>query len=558
MTEESPFAHLLNTNHSASPEEIRILNVLLSGPLETVSRLNFEIEGLERALDELRHERGTVQNYIDVHKALTSPIRQLSSELLAEIFVHCLPSDRNATRSLSDAPLLLGLVCRRWRDISLSTPRLWSSVHITTPYLFDAAILSSLATERIRGVETWLNRSGTVPLSISFYAPPSGNDLREEDPIYGIIVRMVQDLWRCIASHSGRWRSIELTLTPVSAQLLTEVEETLQNIPQLESFRLSVFPVVASRIYDQPFKANGILERASRLQSFAISGFTYDLRPSELTFEFAQLSHLELSSVSYPRALDILLRCRCLISCVLHIKLDLAQDSMIISPTILLPSLENLTISIHVYHDLNQIFNLRHTILDSIIAPALLLLDVSMSPGYLPGFPPNTIPVQSLLSRSSFIEDLRLDIHEIFLYPPSALKRCLDLLPNLKSFNIPLYCGTNGPEFYHFFISYLTPRLNSPIPCPNLRALFLRQVPGSISDDQVLDLVSFRRLAASTGAGIAMMDSLQIYFARRQKQSAHVDEILDNFRQEGMKISLIYYPSLDSDSAFDGLKHLAA
>ncbi|KAJ7194315.1 hypothetical protein GGX14DRAFT_378075, partial [Mycena pura] len=51
----------------------------------------------------------------------------LLSEILAHIFVYCLPHGR-IRPSPRTAPLVLGQICRRWRDVALSTGRLWSSL----------------------------------------------------------------------------------------------------------------------------------------------------------------------------------------------------------------------------------------------------------------------------------------------------------------------------------------------------------------------------------------------------------------------------------------------
>jgi hypothetical protein len=55
-------------------------------------------------------------------------------------------------------PLVLGAVCRKWREIAWSTPRLWSSIIIS---LSPKSFSSKLAVAR-----EWLGRSGQHPLSI--------------------------------------------------------------------------------------------------------------------------------------------------------------------------------------------------------------------------------------------------------------------------------------------------------------------------------------------------------------------------------------------------------
>ncbi|THU96893.1 hypothetical protein K435DRAFT_663697, partial [Dendrothele bispora CBS 962.96] len=84
-----------------------------------------EILHLMNELERIECERRAIQELVDTHRASLAPARTVPDDVLSEIFMHCLPETYNATRSLSEAPLLLGQVCRRWREVSLSTPRLW-------------------------------------------------------------------------------------------------------------------------------------------------------------------------------------------------------------------------------------------------------------------------------------------------------------------------------------------------------------------------------------------------------------------------------------------------
>ncbi|TDL18150.1 hypothetical protein BD410DRAFT_793647 [Rickenella mellea] len=65
---------------------------------------------------------------------LSTPIVSLAPELLCSIFSHCVSNDQPKDARSSDsircsfrAPLLLGRVCSRWRDVTISSPKLWSS-----------------------------------------------------------------------------------------------------------------------------------------------------------------------------------------------------------------------------------------------------------------------------------------------------------------------------------------------------------------------------------------------------------------------------------------------
>ncbi|KAJ6561804.1 hypothetical protein B0H19DRAFT_903367, partial [Mycena capillaripes] len=66
----------------------------------------------------------------DGHLALLLPIRRIPDDILRKIFVSCLPQTQNAAISPREAPILLCGVTSGWRHVALSTPQLWSSLHL--------------------------------------------------------------------------------------------------------------------------------------------------------------------------------------------------------------------------------------------------------------------------------------------------------------------------------------------------------------------------------------------------------------------------------------------
>ncbi|KAJ6539730.1 hypothetical protein B0H19DRAFT_370957 [Mycena capillaripes] len=83
----------------------------------------------------------------------------LPPEITSEIFIHCLPAERERdVFNTREAPLLLMRICRVWRDISISTPELW-----TTSEVVDPARVSHFS----EIADTWLKRVREHPLSIS-------------------------------------------------------------------------------------------------------------------------------------------------------------------------------------------------------------------------------------------------------------------------------------------------------------------------------------------------------------------------------------------------------
>ncbi|KAJ7022722.1 hypothetical protein C8F04DRAFT_1137129 [Mycena alexandri] len=110
------------------------------------------------------------------HKALLSPLRRLPLDIIQEIFLACIPTHRNCVMSASEAPVLLGRICSSWRAIALSTPRLWSRLHIVEPQRlpqrFNGADIAAKAAQRFATTKMWLGRSGNCPLSISLLCGP--------------------------------------------------------------------------------------------------------------------------------------------------------------------------------------------------------------------------------------------------------------------------------------------------------------------------------------------------------------------------------------------------
>ncbi|TEB30561.1 hypothetical protein FA13DRAFT_519823 [Coprinellus micaceus] len=99
---------------------------------QELGEVNREIQDLECRLTLLRAKRETLHGEVRKYNGLCSSLRGLPQDILVEIFVHCLPQNRHSVLHVTDAPILLTTICRRWRDIALHTPRLWTSFHVVT------------------------------------------------------------------------------------------------------------------------------------------------------------------------------------------------------------------------------------------------------------------------------------------------------------------------------------------------------------------------------------------------------------------------------------------
>ncbi|KAJ3859712.1 hypothetical protein EV359DRAFT_86111 [Lentinula novae-zelandiae] len=115
----SPYAQILNTNHLPSHAQRKEIETFLSEPQQELSRLETEISRVQVILDDLQSQRAEVKSYVETHRGLLAPIRRLPVEVLTEIFVLCLSTERYPVRSLREAPLLLTMICRHWREVTL-------------------------------------------------------------------------------------------------------------------------------------------------------------------------------------------------------------------------------------------------------------------------------------------------------------------------------------------------------------------------------------------------------------------------------------------------------
>ncbi|KAJ7042776.1 hypothetical protein C8F04DRAFT_1074740 [Mycena alexandri] len=128
-------------------------------------------------------------------------ILELPPEILAEIFVECLPT-YSATPAALRAPLLLGGICGEWRTIALSTPSLWST--------FILPVDMGKTTDDypvVRLFESWIARGGNYPLTMVISCSASGATRPPYTP-YTLPGSFISALSR----SSSRWHDVHLVL----------------------------------------------------------------------------------------------------------------------------------------------------------------------------------------------------------------------------------------------------------------------------------------------------------------------------------------------------------
>ncbi|TDL17648.1 hypothetical protein BD410DRAFT_901325 [Rickenella mellea] len=140
------------------------------------------------------------------------------ADVLSLIFMASVPDDIMTNYgyatfprpSIHQSPLVLGRVCRLWREVSLATPQLWCKIQLgdmkverypnPKSHIHDGRDLGRDSVT----LQEWLGRSGNCPLSIGIcYGGRNESDM-------GLINKIIE----VAILHVRRWKDFTLHSTP--------------------------------------------------------------------------------------------------------------------------------------------------------------------------------------------------------------------------------------------------------------------------------------------------------------------------------------------------------
>ncbi|KAJ6498726.1 hypothetical protein C8R45DRAFT_979650 [Mycena sanguinolenta] len=252
-------------------------------------------------------------------------------EIAAHIFTHCLP-DSPSPPDPSVAPLLLGRICRDWRNIVQDYPQLWTSLKIDQGHIPVALI------------ETWLSRAQSMVLTLELRVP----DLEDDDWDAAEVATVFK-------RHSQTWRDITLDV-PLKQLYLLGSDLPL---PLLERLTITGwFPETAPPC--NAFRNAYALRRLTLGQA---------VHPAILQLPWAQITALQLPSGSLlpEEFLTILQYTPNIVDCTVTLYNESESDRL--PDMAQLASLTSLSFETHIPEALD--------IFDHISVPALRRLDLS-------------------------------------------------------------------------------------------------------------------------------------------------------------------------------------
>ncbi|KAJ7816529.1 hypothetical protein B0H14DRAFT_2844683 [Mycena olivaceomarginata] len=488
----SPFSAQLGTNYCPTDAEVLEIRSLLVEPTRRIKHLDDEIAELQNAIDKLVAERDSLGAYI---------------------FVACLPTHRNCVMSAAEAPVLLGRICSAWRAISLTTPRLWSKLHLAEPeppqrpYQLSnaqAQKLSDKIAQRVEVTKMWLGRSGQCPLSLSLLGASKEGAVTEGHPA-------TVQLLRALIESAGRWQHIDFTIHPSLLFGILSYLET--DMPLLQTVALKHHPCREDLqgIECGSFK----MLRGTRMSTFSIPGNAF--APDRFPLSWNQLTNLTIDGparsgwreFTSEMVLGLLSRCPKL-QCV-KVAIGDTTRSLAQHPMVELPFLHTFSTPV--------LFN--HLSLPELHHFTLLGTSGEMCPT-LPQFLATTVRLESFetndktLSSTCWWETL----HNL---PPTLHRLSIRAMDG--SWRLPI--GDDTLE------ALVTPGI-----CPALQDLSIER-GSNLSDAAVLQFITTRMQQSRTSGGMALR-RVEIQF--RRQMIVDIMPSLQPFLETGLTVSLIYLP----------------
>lgn len=178
--------------------------------------------------------------------ALMAPARRVPLDIWAIIFSFCVSGTSQPLVHSRSAPMLLSHICRSWRELAISTSKLWSSMSIVqtsaVPFYDETTRTLRVDFGIYTLVSLWISRSGRHPLSISWTPPREKPSLLWNDP--NISSREILNrIWSIVIAHADRLQTLQITLLPASYFRIFRDLNALP-LPRLQCLEISTAPEI--------------------------------------------------------------------------------------------------------------------------------------------------------------------------------------------------------------------------------------------------------------------------------------------------------------------------
>ncbi|KAJ7888851.1 hypothetical protein B0H13DRAFT_2041980 [Mycena leptocephala] len=211
----SPHPELLVSGIPSSSEAAAIQTAIDTAN-QNIRAIEGEMERLGRALNEHSARRRELQEFCLKQRSVLSPLRKLPNDLLVEIFLLC-REEFGYVELRHDPRWMITRVCGTWREVAVSTPRLWVEIEVfpwSRRYTSDRCLLLLLSQQ--------IQWSGALPLSLQW-------DLSSE--FSRPTRRSILDLFLSVAH---RWQDANLAIRPDDHAHLSQFSGSFPLLRKLE------------------------------------------------------------------------------------------------------------------------------------------------------------------------------------------------------------------------------------------------------------------------------------------------------------------------------------
>ncbi|KAL5532259.1 hypothetical protein ACEPAF_5828 [Sanghuangporus sanghuang] len=180
-------------------------------------------------------------------------------EILCDIFLEVVKDRNIRTHRYAPNPLYISHVCRRWRDVALSSRELWSYLEMKLEdsygYRPMRSTQSAFWSPAVEIFDTWLLRTDSCPLN---YRLIVGEVTPSNEPLY----RAANHMILALLSQQHRWRNVEIRWDDKLLGVLV-----VNNIPLLSSLSL----LLPCDYYETAFEVD--ISLSSELRDLRLGGF---------------------------------------------------------------------------------------------------------------------------------------------------------------------------------------------------------------------------------------------------------------------------------------------
>ncbi|KAJ7579206.1 hypothetical protein C8J56DRAFT_965091 [Mycena floridula] len=160
----SRYRDLLRSNHPASDSELAQIKRDTEMLEQRLRHLKLQEEKICNILVELGDQKKATLDALNLRHAITAPVRRLPNEIMEKILLVGHAAAPASPFEMTEIPWSASHLSGRWRDVSISSPRLWSNISIEIKAWDTASDPEHL-------LEAWLTRSMDSPLIVQWLSP---------------------------------------------------------------------------------------------------------------------------------------------------------------------------------------------------------------------------------------------------------------------------------------------------------------------------------------------------------------------------------------------------